>query len=78
MVNLRFRFADWSARRVFLLYSVPWGSSLVPAGDGVRESQGSAEKILSDVEVVDEIHQLVHAETVIDDIAAAIFETSID
>ena len=51
---------------------------MVAAGDGVRESQGSAEKILSDVEVVDEIHQLVHAETVIDDTAAAIFETSID
>ena len=48
------------------------------ASDGVRESQGSDEAILSDVEVVDEIHQLVPAETVIDETAAAIFETSID
>ncbi len=51
---------------------------MVLAGDGVRESKGSAEKILSDVEVMDETHQLVHAETVIDDTAAAICETSVD
>ncbi len=57
---------------------IPWGSSFVAASDGVRESQGSAETIVSDVEVESEGRRTVHVDVVIDEAVAAIFDTKID
>ena len=51
---------------------------MVAASDGVRESQGSAETIVSDVEVESEDRRTVSADVVIDAAVVAIFETTID
>ena len=52
---------------------------MVAASDGVRESQGSAETIVSDVEVESEDRRTVSTDdVVIDESVAAIFETTID
>jgi hypothetical protein len=61
-----------------LAFLIQWGSSLVAASDGVRESQGSAETIVSDVEVESGDRRTVSTDVVIDEAVAAIFETTID
>ena len=61
-----------------LAFLIPWGSSLVAASDGVRASQGSAETIVSDVEVESGDRPTVSNDVVIDEAVAALFETTID
>ena len=51
---------------------------MVAASDGVRASQGSAETIVSDVEVESGDRPTVSTDVVIDEAVAAIFETTID
>ena len=51
---------------------------MVAASDGVRESQGSAETIVSDVEVESGDRRTVSTDVVIDEAVAIIFETTID
>ena len=51
---------------------------MVAASDGVRESQGSAETLVSDVEIESADRLTVSSDVVIDESVSAIFETTID
>ena len=51
---------------------------MVAASDGVRESQGSAETIVSDVEIESGDRLTVSSDVVIDETVSVIFETTID
>ena len=61
-----------------LAFLIQWGSSLVAASDGVRESQGSADTLVSDVEIESADRLTVSSDVVIDESVSAIFETTID
>ena len=61
-----------------LAFLIQWGSSLVAASDGVRESQGSADTLVSDVEIESGDRLTVSSDVVIDESVSGIFETTID